>query len=225
MILVENICFYRRDGKQKQAVIDNLSLELKSGEQLALLGDSGSGKTTLLHLLAGLLSPDEGRININGLEISNFNQDQLALYRRSIGLIFQHYQLLPPLTVADNILFQYRLNNPKVSAKKEQLDLLEIASRLGIENKLKALPNELSGGEQQRVGIARALINQPKLILADEPTGNLDQARSLAVVELMIQLCREREINLIMVTHSQQLADYFDQTKYLKNGHLSDSIS
>lgn len=225
MILIENIRFFRRDGHQKQAVINDLSLTLQSGEQLALLGDSGSGKTTLLHLLAGLLTPDEGRININGQEISGFNQDQLALYRRSIGLIFQHYQLLPPLTVADNILFQYRLNNPNYQDKQAQQNLQAIACRLGIENKLDALPNQLSGGEQQRVGIARALINQPKLILADEPTGNLDQARSTDVVELMTTLCQEQGINLIMVTHSQQLADYFQQIKYLKSGHLSDMPS
>jgi ABC-type lipoprotein export system ATPase subunit len=229
MIRIEQLNFTRRDGDQKHSVLKDLSLTLEPGEQLALLGDSGSGKTTLLHLLAGLLKPDSGLLRINQQELTGLSQKQLALYRRSIGLIFQQHQLLAPLTVADNILFQYRLNEGKKNSKQaaksvqqEKQALQILAERLGIAHKLHALPHQLSGGEQQRVGIARALIHQPQLILADEPTGNLDQERSIEVVKLMTALCKERNINLIMVTHSQQLAHYFERVLYLKAGCLEE---
>ena len=218
MISVTDLCFSRADGDQVQTLFDGFSFEVSAQEQLALLGDSGSGKTTLLHLLAGLLTPDSGQISINGEVISAYNDKKLAHYRRKIGLIFQHYQLLDCLTVKQNILFQHQLNYPNQDAK--EFDLL--IEQLGLSGKLNKLPHQLSGGEQQRVGIARALLNQPKLILADEPTGNLDQARSHQVVELLTSLCKERQINLVMVTHSQQLTQYFDTVKVLANGQLNE---
>lgn len=218
MISVTDLCFRRQDGDQVQTLFDGLSFNLEAQEQVALVGDSGSGKTTLLHLLAGLLSPNSGEINVNGELISTYNEQQRAHYRRKIGLIFQHYQLLDCLTVQQNILFQHRLNFPK----QPPTALSELVEQLGLGNKLNKLPSQLSGGEQQRVGIARALLNQPKLILADEPTGNLDQARSHQVVEMLTNLCKERQINLIMVTHSQQLTRYFNRVKVLANGQLND---
>ena len=218
MISVTDLCFSRADGDQVQTLFDGFSFEVSAQEQVALLGDSGSGKTTLLHLLAGLLSPDSGQISINGEVISSYNDKQLAHYRRKIGLIFQHYQLLDCLTVKQNILFQHQLNYPNQDAK--EFDIL--IEQLGLTGKLNKLPHQLSGGEQQRVGIARALLNQPKLILADEPTGNLDQARSHQVVEMLTSLCKERQINLIMVTHSQQLTQYFDTVKVLANGQFNE---
>ena len=218
MISVTDLCFSRADGDQVQTLFDNFSFDIATQEQVALLGDSGSGKTTLLHLLAGLLSPDSGQISINGEVISAYNDKQLAHYRRKIGLIFQHYQLLDCLTVKQNILFQHQLNYPNQTAT--EFDLL--IEQLGLTGKLNKLPHQLSGGEQQRVGIARALLNQPKLILADEPTGNLDQARSHQVVEMLTSLCKERQINLIMVTHSQQLTQYFDTVKVLANGQFNE---
>ncbi|ALO41719.1 ABC transporter ATP-binding protein [Pseudoalteromonas phenolica] len=218
MISVTDLCFSRADGDQVQTLFDDFSFEVSTKEQVALLGDSGSGKTTLLHLLAGLLTPDGGQIIINGEVISAYNDKQLAHYRRKIGLIFQHYQLLDCLTVKQNILFQHQLNYPNQTAK--EFDLL--IEQLGLNGKLNKLPHQLSGGEQQRVGIVRALINQPKLILADEPTGNLDQARSHQVVEMLTSLCKERQINLIMVTHSQQLTQYFDTVKVLANGQFNE---
>ncbi|MCL1079304.1 ATP-binding cassette domain-containing protein [Parashewanella spongiae] len=214
MISVTDLCFHRKDGEQIQTLFNNFSFKIATQEQVALLGDSGSGKTTLLHLLAGLLKPDSGQIAINNEIISSYNKQQLAHFRRKIGLIFQHYQLLDCLTVKQNILFQHRLNFPN-SAPTELDALIE---QLGLSEKLNKLPSQLSGGEQQRVGIARALINQPKLILADEPTGNLDQSRSHQVVKMLISLCKERKINLVMVTHSQQLTQYFDSVKVLANG-------
>ncbi len=218
MISVTDLCFSRADGDQVQTLFDGFSFEVSAQEQVALLGDSGSGKTTLLHLLAGLLKPDSGQISINGEVISTYNDKKLAHYRRKIGLIFQHYQLLDCLTVKQNILFQHQLNYPNQNAK--EFDLL--IEQLGLNGKLNKLPHQLSGGEQQRVGIARALLNQPKLILADEPTGNLDQARSHQVVEMLTSLCKERQINLVMVTHSQQLTQYFDTVKVLANGQFNE---
>lgn len=218
MISVTNLCFRRQDGDQIQTLFDGFSFKIAAQEQVALLGDSGSGKTTLLHLLAGLLNPDSGQIEVNGELISAYNQQQLAHYRRKIGLIFQHYQLLDCLTVKQNILFQYKLNFPN----QMPTELEALVEQLGLSNKLNKLPSQLSGGEQQRVGIARALLNQPKLILADEPTGNLDQARSHQVVEMLTNLCKERQINLVMVTHSQQLTQYFDSVKVLGNGQFND---
>ena len=218
MISVTELCFSRADGDQVQTLFDGFSFEVSAQEQVALLGDSGSGKTTLLHLLAGLLKPDSGQISINGEVISAYNDKKLAHYRRKIGLIFQHYQLLDCLTVKQNILFQHQLNYPNQNAK--EFDLL--IEQLGLNGKLNKLPHQLSGGEQQRVGIARALLNQPKLILADEPTGNLDQARSHQVVEMLTSLCKERQINLVMVTHSQQLTQYFDTVKVLANGQFNE---
>jgi ABC-type lipoprotein export system ATPase subunit len=218
VISVTDLCFSRQDGDQIQTLFDGLSFKIAAQEQVALLGDSGSGKTTLLHLLAGLLSPDRGLIEVNDELISSYNEQQLAQYRRKIGVIFQHYQLLDCLTVKQNILFQYKLNFPNQAPT--ELDAL--VERLGLGSKLNKLPSQLSGGEQQRVGIARALINQPKLILADEPTGNLDQERSHQVVEMLTSLCREKQINLVMVTHSQQLTQYFDSVKVLANGQFNE---
>jgi ABC-type lipoprotein export system ATPase subunit len=216
MISLNNVSFTRQDGTLKRAIINDLSLDIFPAQQIALLGDSGSGKTSLLNLLAGLLSPDTGKIVVNNQEISAFNANQLALYRRKIGIIFQHFQLLSPLNVQDNMCFQARLNGITPSAD----DIQTMAQKLGLKNKLIAMPGQLSGGEQQRVGIGRALLNKPKLLLADEPTGNLDAARSQDVVALLKSLCQEQEIILIMVTHSQLLADQFTTQLFLKDGQI-----
>jgi ABC-type lipoprotein export system ATPase subunit len=217
MISLNNVLFTRQDGALKRTIINDLSLDILPAQQIALLGDSGSGKTSLLNLLAGLLSPDTGKIVVNDQEISAFNANQLALYRRKIGIIFQHFQLLSPLSVQDNMCFQARLNGIIPSAD----DIQTMAQKLGLQNKLTAMPAQLSGGEQQRVGIGRALLNKPKLLLADEPTGNLDAARSQDVVALLKSLCQEQEIILIMVTHSQLLADQFATQVFLKDGQIN----
>ena len=217
MIEVNDLCFSRHDGSTKLRVLDQLSFSLKPAQQLALLGDSGSGKTTLLHILAGLLKPNQGKVIVNGQAIHHLDDQGAALYRRKIGLIFQHYQLLDCLTVKQNILFQHKLNHDQTNMDEFEY----LVAELGLTNKLNALPEQLSGGEQQRVGIARAMLNQPKLVLADEPTGNLDSTRSHQVVKLLTEMCKQRNINLIMVTHSQQLTTYFDQTKVLKDGKFA----
>ncbi|WP_213611532.1 ATP-binding cassette domain-containing protein [Pseudoalteromonas sp.] len=217
MIALNNVFFSRQDGTLKRTIINDLSLNIMAAEQIALLGDSGSGKTTLLNLLAGLLSPEAGEITVNEQKISAFNARELALYRRKIGIIFQHYQLLSPLNVKDNMCFQARLNGLSPSDDEIQ----KMATKLGLEGKLSAMPEQLSGGEQQRVGIGRALLNKPKLLLADEPTGNLDAARSQDIVALLKTLCQEQQIILIMVTHSQRLADQFGYQLFLKDGQIN----
>jgi len=214
VIEVKDLCFSRNDGDNNDNILNQLNLSVPATQHLALLGDSGSGKTTFLHILAGLLQADSGFVSVNNQELSLLNETELALYRRKIGLIFQHYQLLDCLTVKQNILFQHKLNYPKQAAN----EFNHLVNELGLQSKLDALPHQLSGGEQQRVGIARALVNKPQIIFADEPTGNLDQKRSHQVVKLLTELCSERQINLVMVTHSHQLTDYFDQVKVLRDG-------
>ena len=216
MIAVKDLCFSRIDGGNTHTILNHLNLSVPAEQQLALLGDSGSGKTTLLHILAGLLSAQSGSVVVNDQSLTELSPRQQAFYRRKIGVIFQHYQLLDCLTVKQNILFQRQLN---CSGNKVQ-EFDSLVHLLGLDSKLNRLPHQLSGGEQQRVGIARALLNQPRLILADEPTGNLDRTRSHQVVKLLTSLCRERKINLVMVTHSQQLTDYFDAVKVLKDGNF-----
>lgn len=217
MISLKNVFFTRQDGGLKRPIINDLSLNILPAAQIALLGDSGSGKTTLLNLLAGLLSPDAGSIVVNEQNISEFSASELALYRRKIGVIFQHYQLLSPLNVKDNMCFQARLNGLAPSDD----EVHKMSNKLGLEGKLTAMPEQLSGGEQQRVGIGRALLNKPKLLLADEPTGNLDAARSHDIVTLLKSLCEEQHIILIMVTHSQRLADQFTTQLFLKDGQIN----
>ena len=217
VIEVKALCFSRHDGNQQHKILNQLNLTVPAGQHLALLGDSGSGKTTLLHVLAGLLPADSGSVTVNNQALEQMSAHQLAHYRRKIGLIFQHYQLLDCLTVKQNILFQHKLNFPGQKASEFE----PLVEELGLSKKLAALPHQLSGGEQQRVGIARALLNQPQVILADEPTGNLDQKRSHQVVKLLTDLCKRRHINLIMVTHSQQLTEYFDQVKVLRDGQFA----
>ncbi len=216
MIEVKDLCFIRNDGDNKQNILNKLNLSVPAAQHLALLGDSGSGKTTFLHILAGLLQADSGSVSINNQELTLLSERELALYRRKIGLIFQHYQLLDCLSVKQNILFQHKLNFPGQAVSEFD----HLVNELGLQNKLNALPHQLSGGEQQRVGIARALLNKPQIIFADEPTGNLDQKRSHQVVKLLTELCSKRQINLVMVTHSHQLTDYFDQVNVLRDGRF-----
>jgi putative ABC transport system ATP-binding protein len=218
VVELKNVTFQRTDGCEERIILNNISLVIERATQVALLGDSGSGKSTLLNLLAGLLKPDQGEVVVNNQTISAFNMQQLAHYRRTIGIIFQQYQLLSPLTVKDNITFQARLNKMECSEQEIQL----LSQRLGIAHKLNALPQQLSGGEQQRVGIARAILNRPKLLLADEPTGNLDAQRAQEVLELLMALCHERDINLVLVTHSARLASQLSRQLVLKDGKLYD---
>ena len=197
-------------------VLDGVSAQLGAGESAALLGESGSGKSTLLHLIAGLDSADSGRIVLGGTDTSAFKDADWAAWRRDqLSLIFQNYHLVPTLTVADNLALQARLAGRFDAGFRDQL-----VQRLGLTGLEQRLPHQLSGGQQQRVAIGRALLHRPKLVLADEPTGNLDERSSEAVMALLSELVREAGASLLMVTHSPAMAAYLDERWQLTNGRL-----
>jgi putative ABC transport system ATP-binding protein len=199
-------------------VLDGVSLTLDRGQTLALTGESGSGKSTLMHLAAGLDTPDTGSIRIDGAEVATLDDaGRAALRREAIGLVFQQFNLVPSLTVAQNIAFQARL------AGRHDLDRdADLAQRLGLADLGARYPEQLSGGQQQRVAIARALAHRPALILADEPTGNLDEATGDAVLDLLLSLVDETGAALLMVTHSERLAARLDRRLHLSRGRLAD---
>jgi putative ABC transport system ATP-binding protein len=198
-------------------VLKGVSLTLDAGQTLALTGESGSGKSTLMHLAAALDKPDAGSIRLDGVDISGLDDaGRAALRRDRIGLVFQQFNLIPSLTVAGNIAFQARL-----SGRHDAVHCAMLARRLGIDTLAARYPEELSGGQQQRVAIARALANRPALILADEPTGNLDEATGDAVLELLLDLVRETGAALMMVTHSTRLAARLDRRLHLSRGKIS----
>lgn len=197
-------------------VLDGVSLALDAGETLALTGESGSGKSTLLTLIAGLDRPDAGQLRINSTEITTLRDRALAALRRdSVGLVFQQFNLIPSLTCGQNLSFHARL------AGREDRDWQDqIATRLGLAPLLDRYPEQLSGGQQQRVAIGRTLAARPALILADEPTGNLDEDSSEAVLQLFLDLSRDSGAALLMVTHSQVLAARLDRRAHLSHGTI-----
>ncbi len=195
-------------------VLRGVSLDLDAGQTLALTGESGSGKSTLLHLIGGLDAPDSGTITLDGVALTGLDDAGLAALRRGkVGVVFQQFNLIPSLTVAANIAFQARLagaHDPAWAA--------DLAGRMGLTPHLAKYPEHLSGGQQQRVAIARTLAARPKLVLADEPTGNLDEATADTVLALMLELVAEAGAGLLMVTHSQRLAAMMDRRLHLKSG-------
>jgi putative ABC transport system ATP-binding protein len=202
-------------------VLHNLDFELGSGTTAALLGESGSGKSTLLHLIAGLDKPDSGTITIDDQLASSFGESKWnILRRRTLSLVFQHYHLVPTLRVLDNILLQARL-----AGRVDEQRQVHLVERLGLAELLKRYPHQLSGGQQQRVAIARALMHQPRLVLADEPTGNLDEATSRGVMKLFAELVKDTGSSLLMVTHSQEMASYLDSRWLLHDGLISEVIT
>ena len=197
-------------------VLRGVDLSLARGASLALMGESGSGKSTLLHLVAGLDRPDRGHIQAAGQTLDSLNERALAAWRREgIGLIFQQFNLIASLTVADNLAFQARLagrHDPRWQA--------ELAERLGLSALLERYPEQLSGGQQQRVALGRALASRPPLLLADEPTGNLDEASGDQALSLLLELVAETGSSLLMVTHSARIARHLDRTLHLERGRL-----
>ncbi|MBH3328042.1 ABC transporter ATP-binding protein [Pseudomonas oryzihabitans] len=197
-------------------VLRGVDLSLARGASLALMGESGSGKSTLLHLVAGLDRADRGHIQAAGQALDSLNERALAAWRREgIGLIFQQFNLIASLTVADNLAFQARLagrHDPRWQA--------ELAERLGLTALLERYPEQLSGGQQQRVALGRALASRPPLLLADEPTGNLDEASGDQALALLLELVAETGSSLLMVTHSARIASHLDRTLQLERGRL-----
>lgn len=197
-------------------VLRGVGLTLERGETLALTGESGSGKSTLLHLVGGLDTPDQGRIEIEGCDIAGLSDTgRAALRRGQVGVVFQQFNLIPSLNVADNITFQARLAGAHDPAWTETL-----TARLGLNDHLQKYPEQLSGGQLQRVAIGRTLAPRPKLVLADEPTGNLDEATGDAVLALMLQLVAETGAGLLLVTHSTRLAARMDLRSHLHAGAI-----
>ena len=198
-------------------VLRGVDLTLGAGESLALTGESGSGKSTLLHLIGGLDTPDRGQIEIAGADIAAMDDNgRAALRRGTVGVVFQQFNLIPSLRVAENIAFQARLAGQNDVAWNQTL-----ADRMGLTPHLRKYPEQLSGGQQQRVAIARTLAPKPKLVLADEPTGNLDEATAAAVMSLMLELVADTGAGLLMVTHSLTLAGRLDRRVHLRAGQVA----
>ena len=197
--------------------LDGVDVSVEKGEFVAIVGTSGSGKSTLLNMLGGLDIPTSGEIKIQGKILSDLNDEQLTIFRRrSIGFIFQNYNLLPMLNVYENIVLPIELDGQEV----DETFLNEIINMLGLKEKLKSMPNMLSGGQQQRVAIARALITKPAIILADEPTGNLDSRTSQEVLELIQNTSRKFEQSVVMITHNEHIADLAERIVRIEDGKL-----
>ena len=208
---------YFGGGEKLVKAVDNISLEIKKGEFVAIIGSSGSGKTTLLHILGGLTRPDEGRVVIDGEDIYSLDEDRLTVFRRrQIGFIFQNYSLINVLKVYDNIVLPIELDGLKVN--REYIN--EIIKTLGLENRINFLPSQLSGGQQQRVAIARALASKPALILADEPTGNLDSKMSQEVVGLLRYSAQKYNQTIVMITHNEDISQLAHRTIRIEDGKI-----
>lgn len=217
IVRVENLCKLYGKGSTQVTALDHVSFTVEKGEFIAIVGASGSGKSTLLHLLGGVDRPTSGKVFIDGKDIYNFNDDKLAIFRRrQVGLIYQFYNLIPILNVEENIALPLRLDNRDV--KKERMEAL--LKLLGLTERRNHLPNQLSGGQQQRASIGRALITNPTIILADEPTGNLDSKASDEIVHLLRKLNQEYGQTIIMITHDLEIAKYADRILKIEDGRL-----
>lgn len=203
IVRTENLSKTYGSGENLVRAIDDVNLKIEKGEFIAIVGPSGSGKSTLLHLLGGVDNPTSGKIFIDGNDISKYSSKELALFRRrKVGLIYQFYNLIPNLTVRHNIELPLKLDKRKINEGA----LLDTVRKLGIENKLDYFPSELSGGQQQRVAIARSLIYSPSLVLADEPTGNLDRENSREIIEILKYFNRTLKQTIIVITHDESIA-------------------
>ncbi len=217
ILKVENLTKIYGEKDTKVTALDNVSFSVEKGEFVAIIGASGSGKSTLLHLIGGVDKPTSGKVFIDGKDIFKLNDDKLAIFRRrEVGLIYQFYNLIPILNIEENIALPLSLDNHKVS--KEELD--ELIKKLGLTHRKGHLPNELSGGEQQRTSIGRALITHPAIILADEPTGNLDSVGSDEIVALLKQANRDYKQTIIMITHNLEIAKQANRIIKLEDGKI-----
>ena len=217
ILKVENL--YKTYGKGENEVIalDNVSFSVEKGEFVAIVGASGSGKSTLLHLIGGVDRPTSGKVYIDGKDIYQFNDEELAIFRRrQVGLIYQFYNLIPILNVEENITLPLDLDNRTV----EKDTLKNLIQTLGLADRTKHLPNELSGGQQQRVSIGRAMITNPSIILADEPTGNLDSKSSDEIVALLKKSNKDFKQTIIMITHNMEIAKVADRIIKIEDGRI-----
>ncbi|MBP5298999.1 MAG: ABC transporter ATP-binding protein [Lachnospiraceae bacterium] len=214
---IRNLCKTYGQGETEVKALDNISIDVKQGEFVAIIGPSGSGKSTLMHILGGVDVPTSGEVKIAGTDITKLGETDLAIFRRrQIGLIYQFYNLIPILNVEENITLPILLDKKKPN--KKLLD--DLIVRLGLEKRIKHLPNQLSGGQQQRVSIGRALINNPALLLADEPTGNLDTENTKEIMELLRKFNRENKQTVIIITHDERIARSADRVISIEDGKI-----
>lgn len=217
ILKVEHLSKQYGFGETAVKALDDVSFHIRKGEFVAIIGPSGSGKSTLLHMLGGVDRPTGGKVSVDGTDIYQLNETQLAIFRRrQIGLVYQFYNLIPVLSVEENITLPLLLDEQKVD--REQLD--NIVKALKLEDRLKHLPNQLSGGQQQRVSIGRALINNPAIMLADEPTGNLDSKNSNEIIELLKLFNRTCQQTLLVITHDERIALQADRIIAIEDGRI-----
>ena len=217
ILRVENLCKTYGKGKNEVKALDHISFSVNKGEFIAIIGPSGSGKSTLLHILGGVDKPTSGNVFMNNHDVYVQNDEQLAIFRRrQVGLIYQFYNLIPVLNVVENMTLPLKLDGQKVNEERVN-ELLEL---LGLEERKEHLPNQLSGGQQQRVSIGRALINAPALVLADEPTGNLDSKNSQEIIGLLKYSNKKYGQTLIVITHDENIALQADRIIRIEDGQI-----
>lgn len=219
VIKVENVTKKYKLGEVDLTVLADVSLEINSGSFVAIMGPSGSGKSTLLHLIGALDLPSTGRVLIDGQDISKMTEDELSKIRnKKIGFVFQQFNLLHNLTALENVTLPMVFAGVGESARKERAE--KLLDSLGLKNRLDHKPTELSGGERQRIAIARALANDPDIIVADEPTGNLDSTTGKKIMDILVDLHRNQKKTIIVVTHDPNIANYTEETINIKDGHI-----
>lgn len=223
-IQLNNLSRRFHEGEREHVVIDDLNLDIRQGEIVALRGRSGSGKSTLLNLIGGIDAPDSGSVTVAGVELTELSEHERTLFRRQhVGFVYQAFNLVPTLNVADNVRLVLELN--KVPAPAATARIEELLDAVGLADRANSYPDVLSGGEQQRVAIARALAHEPAVLLADEPTGNLDDTSAEAVLELLDQLVRSRGHTMLTATHSKHVAARCDRVIELHNGRFANPLS
>ncbi|KPI50684.1 ABC transporter ATP-binding protein [Clostridioides difficile] len=218
ILYTENLSKHYGKGESLVRALDNVNLEINEGEFVAIIGKSGSGKSTLLHMIGGLDIPTSGKVYIDNKNIFTLKEEELAVFRRrKIGFIFQSYNLIPSLNVWENVVLPIGLDGREV----DESFIKELLKSLGLENKHDVLPNTLSGGQQQRVAIARALATRPAIILADEPTGNLDSKTSDEVMSILKSMSKKYSQTLVMITHDDSIAQMADRVVFIEDGRVS----
>ena len=218
ILKVVDLCKTYGKGDNMVRALDHVSFSVEKGEFVAIIGPSGSGKSTLLHILGGVDTPTSGKVFLDGIDVFSQNEEQLAIFRRRyVGLVYQFYNLIPVLNVEENITLPMLLDGRKVDPKR----LKEMIELLHLEGRTKHLPNQLSGGQQQRVSIGRALINAPAILLADEPTGNLDSKNSYEIVELLKESNKKYKQTLIVITHDENIALQADRVIAVEDGRIA----
>lgn len=220
VVRVENLSKAYEQGGKVRKVLDDVTLDIYEGEFFVLLGKSGSGKSTLLNLVSVIDTPDSGKILVNGIDLTNLNEREQTLFRRdNIGIVFQFFNLIPTLTVLENITLPQELAGK--DRKTAEAKGRELLAQVGLENRADSFPDKLSGGEQQRIAIARALAHEPAIVLADEPTGNLDEDTGRRVMQLLLDLTRRAGKTLIIATHSPEIVPLADRVARIQEGKMT----